>query len=155
MSNPSPQQIIFRKALRDDVPAILALLQDDSLGTQRESDEMSFYLAAFDRMQAEHGNTVIVGEQYGRIIATYQLTFITGLSRRATRRAQVESVRVHADLRGQGIGAAMMADAETRARAAGCGLIQLTTDATRDRAQRFYETLGFTPSHIGYKRKLD
>lgn len=137
------------------MPAIIALLQDDSLGAGRESDELSFYLDAFDRLTAEHGNTLIVGEKDGRIIATYQLTFITGLSRRATRRAQVESVRVHADLRGQGIGAAMMADAETRARAAGCGLMQLTTDVTRGRAQRFYDRLGFTPSHVGYKRKLD
>jgi GNAT superfamily N-acetyltransferase len=66
----------------------------------------------------------------------------------------VESVRVAADLRGGGIGRAMMADAEARARAAGCGLVQLTTDAGRDRARRFYGALGYVASHIGYKRQL-
>ncbi len=112
------------------------------------------YRAAFDAMQAEAANHLIVGERNGRVVATYQITFISGLSLRATRRAQIESVRVASDLRGQRIGEALFADAEARARAAGCGLIQLTTNATRDRARAFYERLGFTPSHIGYKRDL-
>jgi GNAT superfamily N-acetyltransferase len=64
-------------------------------------------------------------------------------------------VRVAADMRGQGIGAALIADAEARARAAGCRLLQLTSNASRLRARKFYEELGFTPSHIGYKRDLN
>lgn len=146
--------IRFREARREEVPAVAALLADDALGTAREGSDLAPYLAAFDAMQAEAGNTLIVGEEAGRIVATYQLTFISGLSLRASRRAQVESVRVAADLRGRGIGAAMMADAEARARAAGCRLIQLTSNAGRKRARAFYERLGFTPSHIGFKRDL-
>lgn len=146
--------ILFREARRDDVPAVVALLADDTLGSAREGADMAPYLAAFDAMQAEAGNRLIVGEYAGRIVATYQLTLISGLSLRASRRAQVESVRVAADLRGRGIGAAMMADAEARARAAGCRLIQLTSNAGRLRARTFYERLGFTPSHIGFKRDL-
>lgn len=146
--------IRFRAARREDVPAVVTLLSDDSTGSLRESSDMAPYLAAFDAMQAETGNMLIVGEVAGRIVATYQLTLITGLSLRACRRAQVESVRVAADHRGQGIGAEMMADAEARARAAGCRLIQLTSNAARARARRFYERLGFTPSHIGFKRDL-
>lgn len=146
--------IRFRDATRADVPAVVALLTDDALGATREGDDLASYLAAFDAMQTERGNTLIVGEEDGRIVATYQLTVISGLSLRASRRAQVESVRVATDLRGQGIGAAMFADAEARARAAGCRLMQLTMNATRDDARRFYERLGFTPSHIGFKRDL-
>lgn len=146
--------IRFRDALRADVPAVVALLADDILGSGREAPDMAPYLAAFDALQAEGSNRLIVGETGGRIVATYQITFISGLSLRAARRAQVESVRVAADLRDQGIGAAMMADAETRARAAGCRLVQLTSNATRTRARAFYERLGFTPSHIGFKRDL-
>ncbi len=147
--------VTFRDAVREDVPAVIALLLDDHLGERRESSELAFYFDAFDRMLTEASNTLIVGERDDVIVATYQLTFISGLSHRATRRAQVESVRVSADLRGQGIGEAMMADAERRARAAGCGMIQLTTDASRDRARAFYDKIGFTPSHVGYKRMLD
>ena len=146
--------IRFRKAVRADVPAVVALLSDDALGAAREGADLAAYAAAFDAMAAEAGNALIVGEDNGRIVATYQLTFISGLSLRASRRAQVESVRVAADLRGQGIGAAMFADAEARARAAGCRLMQLTMNAARRDARRFYEGLGFTPSHIGFKRDL-
>jgi GNAT superfamily N-acetyltransferase len=146
--------IRFRRARRGDVPAIVALLRDDALGSEREGAGLEDYYAAFDAIADEGGNTLIVGEDRGRIVATYQLTFITGLSLRATRRAQVESVRVAADLRGQGIGAAMIADAEARARAAGCALMQLTMNADRRDAKRFYERLGFKPSHVGFKRSL-
>lgn len=146
--------IRFREATRADVPAVVALLSDDALGATREGADITPYNAAFDAMQAEGGNTLIVGEEAGRIVATYQLTFISGLSLRASRRAQVESVRVATDRRGGGIGAAMFADAEARARAAGCRLMQLTMNAARTDARRFYERLGFTPSHIGFKRDL-
>lgn len=146
--------IAFRDAQRADVPAVIALLADDDYGAKRETGALGDYLAAFDAMKAEGTNHLIVGEMNGRIVATYQLTFITGLSHRATRRAQVESVRVATDLRGQGIGRQMMDDAENRARKAGCRLMQLTTQKGRNRAQAFYDSLGFTPSHIGYKRDL-
>ncbi len=146
--------IRFREATRADVAAVVALLSDDALGSRREGTELDAYLAAFDVMQSEGANTLIVGEVGGRIVATYQLTFISGLSLRASRRAQVESVRVASDRRGRGLGAAMFADAEARARAAGCRLMQLTMNATRADARRFYERLGFTASHIGFKRDL-
>ncbi|MDO9524490.1 MAG: GNAT family N-acetyltransferase [Gemmobacter sp.] len=145
----------FRSAERADVPAVVALLADDALGASRETADLAPYLAAFDQMQSESANHLIVAEAEGRIVATYQITFISGLSLRAARRAQVESVRVATDLRSRGLGAALMADAEARARAAGCRLIQLTTNKTRARAHAFYDGLGFTASHIGYKRDLE
>lgn len=144
----------WRLATRDDVAAVVALLADDALGTTRESADLAPYLAAYDAMQDEGGNQSIVGEADGRVVATYQLTFISGLSLKATRRAQVESVRVAADLRSRGIGAALMADAEARARAAGCGLIQLTTNRDRAQAHAFYVREGYQPSHVGFKKPL-
>jgi GNAT superfamily N-acetyltransferase len=145
----------FRPATRDDVPAIVALLTDDELGAARESDDLAPYLAAFDALEGETGNHLIVGQDaVGRVVASYQISFISGLSLRAARRAQIESVRVVSDLRGTGLGAQMLQDAEIRARAAGCTLMQLTTNATRARAQAFYKRMGFTPSHVGFKRDL-
>ena len=146
----------FREATRDDVAAIVALLADDALGRMREGDDIAPYLTAFDDMQRDGGNIIIVGcDAQDRVVATYQLTFISGLSLAATKRAQVESVRVAAHLRGQGVGHLMFADVEERARKAGCGLIQLTMNASRKDSHRFYESLGFTASHIGFKRYLD
>jgi len=146
--------VTFRAAEEADVPAVVALLTDDSLGAKREGTDMADYLAAFAAMRAEENNTLVVGEREGRVVATYQLTFISGLSLKATRRAQVESVRVARDLRSAGIGAELMADAEARARAAGCGLMQLTTNMERTRAHRFYDGLGYEKSHFGYKKTL-
>jgi ribosomal protein S18 acetylase RimI-like enzyme len=146
--------IRFRDARAEDVADVVALLTDDSLGAAREGADLAEYLGAFERMQAEGANHLIVGEDDHGIVATYQITFISGLSLRAARRAQIESVRVAGHLRDQGIGKLMMEDAEARARAAGCSLMQLTTNKTRDRAQAFYEGLGFIASHIGFKREL-
>lgn len=144
----------FRHAVREDVPMVVAMLADDVLGQGREATDTTPYFAAFDAMQTEASNALLVGEQAGEIVATYQLTFISGLSLKASRRAQIESVRVAGAVRGQGVGAKLIADAETRARAAGCRLMQLTSNKTRDRALDFYQKLGFTPSHIGFKRDL-
>lgn len=150
-----PIDLTWRVATRADVAAVVGLLADDTLGAGREGADISPYLAAFDAMLAENNNHLIVAsDAAGQIVATYQITFISGLSLRASRRAQIESVRVARSLRGQGIGQLLMADAEARARAAGCRLIQLTTNKSRSRAQAFYTGLGFTASHIGYKRDL-
>lgn len=144
----------FREATRADVPEVVALLADDMLGRTREGVDLDIYLAAFDAMQAEGHNHLIVAEQDGRVVACYQLILMSGLSLSASRRAEIEAVRVAADRRGQGLGALLMADAEARARAAGCALIQLTTNAARTEARRFYEGLGFTGSHIGLKKPI-
>ena len=147
--------IRFREAIREEVPAIVALLADDVLGKTRELADPEAYFAAFDAMKNEGGNRLIVGEDAsGALVATYQLTLISGLSLAAARRAQLESVRVASHLRGQGIGRAMFADAEARARKAGCRLMQLTMNTTRSDAHRFYESLGYEPTHTGFKRVL-
>lgn len=146
---------IWREATAADVPAVVAMLADDMLGHAREGTDLAPYLAAFAEMQRQGQNTLVVGESKGRIVATYQITILHGLSLQAARRAQIEAVRVAADMRSTGLGAALMADAEARARAAGCRLMQLTTNRARTRAHAFYDRLGFTPSHIGYKRELE
>ncbi len=146
--------ILWREAVAADVPAVVALLRDDVLGQGRELADAARYEAAFRAMEAEGANHLVVGESAGQVVACYQITFITGLSLSASRRAQIESLRVSSELRGQGIGAVMIADAEARARAAGCSLMQFTSNQSRSAAHRFYERLGFTPSHIGYKKTL-
>lgn len=147
--------MIFRQARRGDVPTIVALLSDDVLGSSREDAPMERYLAAFETMKTEGGNRLIVGEdKRGDIVATYQLTFMSSLSLAGKRRAQVEAVRVASHCRGQGIGQAMFTDAEARARAAGCELMQLTMNASRAESRKFYEGLGFEASHVGLKKPL-
>jgi GNAT superfamily N-acetyltransferase len=61
---------------------------------------------------------------------------------------------VHADERGGGLGTRLVRWAIEESGRQGCSLVQLTSDATRTDARRFYERLGFTASHIGFKLPL-
>lgn len=146
--------VTYREAVRSDLPAIVALLADDPFGQARNplfEAEVGRYRAAFDAILADPNNGYIVAEKSGGIVGCYQLTFIRGLSYTGGERAQIESVRVASDLRGSGLGSAMMRDAIDRARARGCVLVQLTTDLRRGHTRRFYERLGFKASHHGMK----
>ena len=146
--------VLFREALREDVPRIIELLADDVLGRERELGELAAYEAVFDAISADANNTVIVGVTDGVVVACYQLTIIPGLSLSAATRAQIEGVRVATELRGSGIGKALVADAEARARKAGATLLQLTMNRSRDDSHRFYVAQGFVPSHVGFKKPL-
>ncbi len=147
--------LLFRQARRQDVPAIFAMLADDPLGAEREGDPGDErYLAAFDRIDADPHDELIVAERDGKVIGTMQLSYLVGLSRLGAERCQIEAVRVAASARGQGLGRTMIQWAVDRARARGCAMVQLTSDKTRTDAHRFYDLLGFTASHEGYKLKL-
>jgi GNAT superfamily N-acetyltransferase len=148
-------RVIFRDATEADLESVVALLAEDRLGQGRERpDDMAPYAAAFAQIAADPNNALVVGEIEGRIVATYQITLIPNVSLRATKRAQIEGVRVSADLRGQGVGAALISDAEARARAHGATLLQLTMNAERSDSHRFYVANGFAPSHVGFKKPL-
>ncbi|MBE9555773.1 MAG: GNAT family N-acetyltransferase [Proteobacteria bacterium] len=147
----------FRIATRDDLPVIVRLLADDGFGKDREQavDPLpKAYGDAFDRMAAQPGNDYLLAEIDGEVAGCLQLTVIHGLSRTGVSRAQIEGVRVAGSHRGKGIGEALFREAIGRAREAGCGLVQLTTDKARPDALRFYEKLGFTASHEGMKLEL-
>lgn len=149
--------VIFREARRADVPAIVGLLADDPLGTGREAvgnEVDAAYWRAFDAIEADPRNALVVADRDGEVVGTMQLTFIPGLSRRGTERAQIEGVRVRADQRGTGLGRQMIEWAIDQARDRGCRLVQLTTDKSRTDAHRFYLSLGFRPSHEGMKLDL-
>jgi GNAT superfamily N-acetyltransferase len=145
----------LRRARRGDLPRILALLADDQLGAVRESaDDPAPYERAFDAIDADPAHLLVVGELNGEVVATFQVSYIPGLSRKGSWRSQIEAVRVSGELRGQGVGALMIQWAIDQARERGCSLIQLTTDKSRVAAHRFYERLGFVASHEGMKLKL-
>ncbi|MFE9028741.1 GNAT family N-acetyltransferase [Streptomyces iakyrus] len=145
----------IRSAVSDDVPAIVAMLADDPLGAQRESpDDLGPYLAALERLSADPNQHVVVAVRQGRVVGTLQLTIIPGLSRRGATRSIIEGVRIHADERGSGLGTQLIEWAIDTSRELGCHLVQLTSDRTRNDAHRFYERLGFTASHTGFKLQL-
>ncbi|MFJ9375130.1 GNAT family N-acetyltransferase [Streptomyces sp. NPDC101455] len=145
----------IRAAVTEDVPAIVGMLADDPLGAQRESpDDLTPYLAALDRLTADPNQHLVVAVREGRAVGTLQLTVIPGLSRKGATRSIIEAVRIHADERGSGLGTQLIEWAIAESRHQGCQLVQLTSDVTRTDAHRFYDRLGFTASHVGFKLPL-
>lgn len=145
----------IRPAAVGDLSEIVAMLADDPLGAQRESpDDLTPYLTAFHRLADDPHQHVMVAVRADRIVGTLQLTVIPGLSRRGSTRSMIEGVRVHADERGSGLGTQLIQWAVDESRRQECQLVQLTSDATRADAHRFYERLGFVASHVGFKLTL-
>ncbi|MFH0132590.1 GNAT family N-acetyltransferase [Variovorax sp. VaC1] len=145
----------IRTAVQADLPAIAAMLADDVLGASRERPgDLSVYESAWRQMQAQAGNEVLVAVVGAQVVGCLQLIVIPGLARQGALRAQIEGVRVASTHRGQDIGERMFVHAIERARAAGCHLVQLTTDKRRTDAHRFYERLGFEATHEGMKLEL-
>jgi GNAT superfamily N-acetyltransferase len=145
----------IRPATTEDVPAIVGMLADDPLGAQRESpDDLAPYLTALDRVAADPNQHLVVAVREGRVVGTLQLTVVPGLSRKGATRSIIEGVRVHATERGSGLGTQLIEWAIATSRRENCHLVQLTSDITRTDAHRFYERLGFAPSHLGFKLQL-
>ena len=150
-----PTGVTIRPAVEADLPAIIALLADDVLGAGRESpDDLTPYRAAFARIGADPHQLLVVAARADSVVATLQLSIIPGLSRRGRTRSIIEAVRVHTAERGGGLGSTLIEWAIAESARRGCTLVQLTSDRTRADAHRFYERLGFTASHLGFKLEL-
>lgn len=151
------QDVLFRLARRADLPAIVRMLADDDLGSQRECSEdplPASYYSAFEQIDRDPNHELIVAERSGEVIGTLHLMFLPSISFQGGLRAQVESVRVDKRFQSQGIGGEMMKWSMERARQRGAHVVQLTTHKTRLDAHRFYERLGFEGSHLGMKLSL-
>ena len=149
---------VFRTATPADLQAIVALLADDALSLGREDASLPLdprYAAALERILADPNQEQVVAELDGRIIGTMQLTFVPGIAFRGAWRGIIEAVRIASDLRGQGLGAQLIEHGVARCRARGCRMAQLMSQRTRTDAHRFYERLGWTKSHYGFKLKLE
>ncbi|MFB4300199.1 GNAT family N-acetyltransferase [Actinomadura sp. NTSP31] len=147
----------FREATADDLPQIIRLLADDPLGAARETlaeEVPEAYLTAFAAIDKDPNNLLVVADVSGTVAGTLQLTYIPGLTYTGGERAQIEGVRIAADERGRGLGQTMINWAIDQARARGCRVVQLTTDRQRPDAIRFYQKIGFRPSHMGMKYHL-
>ena len=151
-------EIVFRDATLADLPAIVALLADDTLGEKREDASLPLdrrYVAAFAAIEADPNQRLIVADLDNRVVGCLQLTFIPGIAFKGGWRGLIEAVRIAGELRGQGIGERLVAHAVEACRARGCRMAQLTSHKSRDRAHTFYERLGWTRSHEGFKLALD
>lgn len=148
--------LTHRRAIVDDLPHIVKLLAEDELGKTREflsnTQELDQrYGDAFERINRDPNQYLMVVEEGDQIIGTCHLTLMPSLTFTGSTRLQIEAVRISAETRGQGIGAWMMTQAIHFGKSQGAAIIQLTTNKNRPQAKEFYESLGFTASHEGMK----
>jgi GNAT superfamily N-acetyltransferase len=146
----------IRKAKKVDINEIVQMLANDPLGASREDVlHREKYEKAFDIIDADKNQSLmIVEDENGKMIGTFQMTFIQYLTHQGSMRVQVESVRVREDLRGKGIGENIFQWIIDHAKERGAHLLQLTSDKKRPDAIRFYRKLGFIDSHEGLKMAL-
>lgn len=150
-----PAQLGIRRATWDDVATIVELLADDQLGAQRESTaDLAPYWQAFQAIDADPDQLLVVAEWHGEVVGTLQLTVIPGLSHRGATRGHIEAVRIRPRDRGQRLGSALVLWAVEEARRRGCRMVQLTSHRSRAQAHGFYTRLGFEASHTGFKLVL-
>lgn len=149
------RRFTLAEARAADLPELIALLADDVLGRDRESTALEPYEKAFARIDHDENQLLLaVRDDDARLVATMQLTLLPSLSRGGATRLQIEGVRVEASTRGTGLGTALLTWAHDWGREHGATLAQLTTDASRTEAQRFYDRLGYRASHVGFKLPL-
>jgi len=149
----STSRVTIRRARREDVGVIVAMLADDPLGSARERLEdplPASYFRAFEALEhASHIQLVVAEDEDGAVIGCLQLCILPGLSSQGASRGLIEDVRVATHCRSRGVGEKIVQWAVAEARANGCALVELLTHNTRVDAQRFYARLGFHPSHVG------
>ena len=156
MSRPDHSaHVTVRVAAALDIPRIVELFEHGSLVDGKEDPgDLAPYDAALTEITRGPG-AVLVAEVDGEVVGVGQLIVFRHLQSKGGLCAEVESVHVHPDWRGQGIGHVLMGAAVARARALGCYRVQLTSNNARPDAHRFYAALGFEASHQGFKLTLD
>ncbi|MGH6882355.1 N-acetyltransferase family protein [Hypericibacter sp.] len=150
--------ITIRRALRDDVPAIVRLLADDPLGRNREEPDEPLsdsYWEAFDKLRRDPNAVLAVVQDSSKtIIGCLQLNFMIGLSHQGAGRMLIEDVRVDKRYRNRHIGHRLLDWAVDQAKQKDCQVVELFVHQSRTDARRFYESLGFEANHTGMRLLL-
>jgi GNAT superfamily N-acetyltransferase len=146
--------VVIRQARDDDIAHIVELFEHGSLieGKEDPADLAPYRAALADIAQGAGG--VLVAQLGDEVVGVCQLIIFRHLQTKGGLCAEIESVHVHPDRRGSGIGRVLMQAAIARARELGCYRVQLTSNKARPEAHRFYAALGFDPSHEGFKLML-
>jgi len=119
----------------DDAAAISRLVAQMSSRTVEVQPDRVRQVATDDR------SCIVVARVDGRVVATATLLTMQTL---VGTFGYVEEVAVDADLRGRGIGHALMVAVLSTARDRGHDFVELTSRPSREAANALYRSLGFT-----------
>lgn len=150
-------ELIIRRAHEEDLAALIAMFAEDDKGGHGDTTDAEAYedyLRAFHVIDASANEQLFIAELNGEVVGTFQLLFTRTLTSRGSLTMIIEAVQTRPDMRGRGVGARMMDFAVEEARRRDCRLAQLTSNAARTDAHRFYERQGFVKTHAGFKMRL-
>lgn len=128
--------VYIRDLRSTDLPELLPLL--DELGYPVEGDILASRLTDY----FARGESALVAEKEGRIVGLLTL-HITPVIHRAGAVGRVTNLVVTTPMHGQGVGRALMDEAERRLWEKGCVLIEVTSNMKRVDAHAFYKRLGY------------
>lgn len=139
---------VIRPARADDADAIARLL--DQLGYPGAA---SFLPERIQALRADPGETLVVAELDGAVLGVLSLHIIPQLAVEGSF-ARVSYLVVDEAKTGQGIGGALLAYAESVARARGSDRMELHSSTRRTRAHRFYLREGYEESPKYFRKRL-
>ena len=155
-ASPNPHAPLIREATAADLPRLIELLHQLAELSERPEAEAPpltpGHEAALRALHDDPRSTCLVVEDGGRVEGTLTLYILPNLSHGGRPAAIVENVVVDAARRGCGFGQLLMQRAEALARARGCYKVALTSNRRRAAAHRFYQHIGYTPSHQGFTK---
>ena len=132
--HPTTAEVVIRDGAEADLGRIVELLTLGAVpGAPADVEDPADpgpYASALTEIEAA-GDAVLVAEMGGVVVGVCQLIVFRHLQHRGGRCAEIESVHVHPDFRGSGIGSALLRDAVERAGGLGCYRVQLTSNMVR------------------------
>ena len=144
--------VIIRTALEKDIPRILELYRQLSFHPEDyRLPPLDEVRKVFRKIGKYPGYKLLVAEDNGEVVGTTVLAVLPGFAHGTSSFAVVEYVVVDEKCRSRGIGKLLMESVMSIAKEAGCYKIMLTSDIRRERAHKFYKSIGFEPSAHGFR----
>ena len=147
------EALTIRPASPDDLPAVLELYAQPELDDGKVLS-LSEAMHIYSRFSLYPNYTLYMAEQRGAMVGSFALLVMDNLGHFGAPSAIVEDVVVAPALHGRGIGQAMMRFALAKSREKGCYKLTLSSNAKRERAHAFYDSLGFDRHGFSFRTDI-
>jgi GNAT superfamily N-acetyltransferase len=138
----------IREATEHDAPELARLLT--ALGHDTDARELRARWIPW----REEGNTALVAERPDGTLSGVATLHRTWVLHRPRPVGRITSLIVDEAERGRGIGRALVARSEQWLADAGCGLLEITSNARLVDAHQFYRHLGYEQTSARFMKKL-
>jgi GNAT superfamily N-acetyltransferase len=144
--------VTIRPAKEKDIPRLLELYRQLAINPENyKLPALKDCRRIFKEQSKIPGYSLLVAEENGEVIGTTVLAILPGMAHGTSPFAVIEYVVVDEQKRSQGVGKLLMEYCKDLAKKAGCYKIMLTSDKRRNRAHKFYNSVGFEASAEGFR----